>query len=140
MSDPILQIDGDVANPTQLSFDQLHALDDACRIADVSTVDPDRRGTAVSLAAVLETVRPDESATHITLHGTADGFSATLPIEAVRDVGLLIYAIDDQPLSSEAGGPIRFLIPNAAECKTAELDACSNVKFLDRIEVTGGSA
>jgi hypothetical protein len=51
-----------------------------------------------------------------------------------RDLG----ASNGEPLDTKAGGPFRFLIPNAAECKTAEMDTCANVKFLDRIELTAG--
>lgn len=137
MAETLLRIDGLVDNAAEFSFADLKSLAEP---VDVSTVDARRDGAAIRLADVLQAVSPGSDATHLTLHGSADGFSAEVPLEAAAEVGLLIYAIDDAPLTPAAGGPIRFWIPNAAECETAELDACANVKFLDRIEVTGGSA
>lgn len=139
MATNILQIDGAVQKPAVLSFDDLAAVENDFQIPDVSTLEANRKGTAVRLDAVLNRVEPDPAATHITLHGSRDGFSANLPLNDVREIGLLIYAIDGRPLTDEEGGPLRFLIPNAAACKTAELDTCANVKFLDRIELTVGA-
>ena len=132
MAETLLRIDGLVADAAEFSFADLKSLAEP---VDVSMLDARRKGTAIRLADVLQAVLPGPDAARLTLHGSADGFSADIPLEAASEVGLLIYAIDDAPLSSEAGGPIRFWVPNAAECKTAELDACANVKFLDRIEV-----
>ena len=39
-------------------------------------------------------------------------------------------------LPSGAGGPFRFLIPDFAACRTADVDECANVKFVDRIELS----
>ena len=64
--------------------------------------------------------------------------SASVPLDDVKEIGILIYQLESEPLSVDAGGPIRFLIPNSAPCKTAELDACANVKYVDRIELTAG--
>ena len=75
---------------------------------------------------------------HVTLH-SEDGFSASLAIADVRDLGIVLFEQDGGPLDSRFGGPFRFLIPNAAACKTADLDACANVKHLVRIELTTGA-
>ncbi|MBI1311563.1 molybdopterin-dependent oxidoreductase [bacterium] len=132
-----LTIDGQVAAPTKLNRGGLAALPSEARIDDVSRLDPQRSGRAVTLAGLLSHAVPADDATHVTLHSD-DGFSASLPLDAVCDLGIVIYEQDGEPLNARFGGPFRFLIPNAAECKTAELDACANVKHLVRIELTAG--
>ncbi len=133
-----LQIDGEVASPATLSRMDLAAFPSKARIDDVSQIADRRQGRAVRLSALLNRVQPGKTATHVTLHASADDFAASIPLEAAREVGILIYEINGEPLDTKAGGPFRFLIPNAAECKTDEMDACANVKFLDRIELTAG--
>jgi DMSO/TMAO reductase YedYZ molybdopterin-dependent catalytic subunit len=133
-----LHIDGEVASPATLSQAEFAAFAEEDRIDDVSQVEQRRQGRAVRLIAVLRQVEPTDSATHVTLHASTDDFAASIPLDAARDVGILIYEINGEPLDTKAGGPFRFLIPNAAECKTADLDACANVKFLDRLELTAG--
>ena len=138
MSEPQLQVDGEVESPRVFSRHEIAALGAESLIADVSQLEPRRKGTAVRLAAVLERVRPRSSATHLTLHASADDFAASIPLDQVQDLGILIFEINGQGLTSSDGGPFRFLIPNVAACKTAEVDACANVKFVDRIELTAG--
>ena len=137
MSESALVIDGAARRSLSLGREQLAGFPEEARIADVSAVDERRQGEAVRLSALLAQAEPDETATHVTLH-SSDGFSASIPLEDTRDVGVVIFQIDGQPLAESAGGPYRFLIPNAAACKTAELDACANVKALVRIELTMG--
>lgn len=138
MTETPLTVDGEVATPVALSRSDLSAFPNEARIDDVSQVEERRQGKAIRLNALLDRVQPSESATHVTLHASADDFAASIPLEAARDVGVLIYEINGASLDTESGGPFRFLIPNAAECKTAEMDACASVKFLDRIELTAG--
>ena len=137
MSNDVLTIDGEVASPASFDRDALNKLPDEARIADVSQLDANRSGKAATLAGLLNSAAPTSEATHVTLHSD-DGFSASLAIEDVRDLGIVLFEQDGEPLDSRFGGPFRFLIPNAAECKTAELDACANVKSLVRIELTAG--
>lgn len=137
-SETPLTIDGEVAAPATMSRSDLSAFPDEARIDDVSQVEERRQGRAIRLSAIINRVEPNESATHVTLHASRDDFAASIPLEAASKVGILIYEINGEPLDTKAGGPFRFLILNAAECKTAEMDACANVKFLDRIELTVG--
>ncbi len=48
-----LRISGDIERPQQLSAKDLAAIDAQFQIADVSTLDPQRRGQAVKLAGLL---------------------------------------------------------------------------------------
>ncbi|MFG0318392.1 MAG: molybdopterin-dependent oxidoreductase [Planctomycetota bacterium JB042] len=90
------------------------------------------------LAALLDRVRPTARATHLTLHASKDDFHASIPLDEVRERGLVVFRLEGAPLADEAGGPFRFLIVDAASCRAAEVDTCANVKFVDRLELTAG--
>jgi 2-dehydropantoate 2-reductase len=136
MTETILRIDGEVGKPLDLSFSDLRAFADDDQVRDVSRVDPRRRGDGVTLGAVLERVDPNGSAEYVTLHASSDGFVASVPLELVRDKGIIVYQLDGETLPASEGGAIRFLIRESAACRTAELDDCANVKHVDRIELT----
>lgn len=138
MSSAILTIDGEVERPLALSFDDLAAFSADDQVTDVSRLDAKRSGDAVTLNSLIARAAPAESATHVTLHASSDGFAASVPLADVLDQALIVYRLEGRPLPGEKGGPVRFLIPDAAACKTAELDSCANVKFVDRIELTAG--
>lgn len=138
MTQTNLTIDGEVEAPVTLSRDEIAAFSEDSLIADVSQLEPRRQGRAIHLEALLDRVVPTSSATHLTLHASIDSFAASIPLDQIRKSGVIVFEIDGQVLERKHGGPYRFVIPNAAECKMAELDACANVKFLDRIELTAG--
>jgi DMSO/TMAO reductase YedYZ molybdopterin-dependent catalytic subunit len=134
MTSHVLAVDGDVERAATFSFDDLAALAEAFQVCDVSRIDPKRKGDAVTLAGLLERVRPKPSATYLTLHSASDDFHASIPLESVRERAILIYRLDGRPLPKSAGGPVRFFIPDFAACHTSEIDECANVKFVDRLE------
>jgi len=139
MNDKVLvRVGGQVERPLELSHTDFAAFAEAEQVRDVSRLDSRRKGDGVTLASVLERVRPRASATHLTLRSSLDGFSASVPLDAVRDRGVLVYQIENRPLKTEEGGPIRFLISNSAACRTDELDDCANVKFIDHVELSEG--
>jgi DMSO/TMAO reductase YedYZ molybdopterin-dependent catalytic subunit len=133
---PFLTIDGDVQRKLSLSFDDLAAIDARHQIADVSRLDPKRRGDAVRLEGLLELAGVEPAVQYITLHSASDDFHASIPLSAVRERAVLIYRLDRAPLPASAGGPVRFFIPDFAACRTQEIDECANVKFVDRIELS----
>ena len=102
-------------------------------VVDLTTLCSNRQGRALPISILLAGMVAD--ATELVLTSSADGFAATLPLSAALEVGLIWFAGETDFLTEQQGGPFRFLIPNAAECKTAVLDTCANVKFVDRIEV-----
>ena len=136
MNPSILRVDGEVQTPLDLQSSDLAAVDAAFQIPDVSKLDPKRRGRAVRLAGLLQLAGAKPAAQYLTLHASRDDFHASIPLAAVRERAILIYELDGQPLAESAGGPVRLLIPDYAACKTAEVDECANVKFVDRIELT----
>lgn len=138
MSSIALRIDGEVARPLDLTYDDLAAIPAADQVQDVSRFHPKRQGDGVTLDSLLARAAPKPTATYLTLHATADDFHASVPLAEVRGEGIVVYRLAGGPLPVKNGGPIRFLIRNPAACHTDELDDCANVKFVDRIELTAG--
>ena len=136
MNDNILCVDGDVEQPLQLGFADLCSFPAAEQVLDVSRLHPKRQGDGVLLSAIIDRARPKPTASRVVLHASGDGFSANVSLEAVRDEGIVAYQLHDEPMPASAGGPFRFLLRHATACGTSELDDCSNVKYLDRIEIS----
>ena len=136
MSNIFLKITGMVEREMSLTFDDLSGVDAEQQIADMSQIDPKRKGGAVRLAGLLALVGVKAEAAYLGLHASKDAFHASVPLESVRERGLVIYRVDDGPLDEADGGPVRFYIPDFAACHTAEVDECANVKFVDSIELT----
>lgn len=135
---PLLTIDGEVQTPLALSQADLQAISQPHQITDVAALIPSRRGQAVWLEGLLAQASVKPAATHLTLHASKDDFHASIPLAAIANRALVIYALDGGPLPASAGGPVRFFILDHAACHSAEIDECANVKFIDRIELTAG--
>ncbi|MBT6157793.1 MAG: molybdopterin-dependent oxidoreductase [Planctomycetaceae bacterium] len=139
MSDSVLvRVEGQVEQPLELSQADFSAFAEEEQVRDVSQIDARRKGDGVTLESVLQRVRPRSSATHLTMSSSLDGFSASVPLDAVRERGVLVYQIENRALKAEEGGPIRFIISNSAACRTDDLDDCANVKNVDRVELSEG--
>ncbi len=132
----ILRIDGEVEHPCSLSLAELAAVDAKYQVADVSRLVPGRAGDAVTLEGLLTLMGVKPSGTYLTIHASADGFHASVPLAAVRASALVVYRLAGGPLPAKSGGPIRLLIPDTAACHTHEVDECANVKFVDHLEIT----
>ena len=132
----LLRITGDVATPRQLTFADLVAIDPQYQIADVSSLAGGRKGTAITLEGLLQIAGVKDSAKYLGLHAAADDFHASIPLEGVREKAFLMYALEGQPLSAKSGGPCRFFVPDHLACRSAEIDECANVKFVDTLELT----
>lgn len=136
MSGEILRISGEVESSQHLSLDDLRNLPNEVQIPDVSAIDSSRVGTAVWLKGLLAAVNVKDSASFLGLHSAHDNFHASIPLADVLERSFVIYELDGQALPREKGGPVRFYIPDHANCNTAEIDECANVKFVDHIELT----
>jgi DMSO/TMAO reductase YedYZ molybdopterin-dependent catalytic subunit len=104
----------------------------AGQVPDVSKLAPDREGVAVRLASVLERAGIGSDARFITIHAEGN-YSASVPLDAVKEHAILIYSLGGGPLPQDKGGPVRFFIPDVAACQTDEVDQCANVKYVQRI-------
>ena len=128
-------VDGEVQTPCTLDFVGLAALPE--QVADIGTLLPGREGSGVWLRALLDMVGVAEQATHITFTATADTFSASVPLAAVADRAVLVYRQGLEPLSATQGGPVRLYITDVESCDSEVLSACTNVRNLDHIRLTG---
>ncbi len=134
----LLRFEGAVERPVGLSFDDLLGMPEESQVADVSRFQPTRKGDGVTLASLLELAGPEPRATYVTLHADRDNFHVSIPLEAIREQGLVVYKVGGERLGAEQGGPIRLLIRDPSACHSGELDECANVKYLSRIELTSG--
>ncbi len=129
-----LIIEGLVSRKRSLSAKSLASL--AGQVPDVSALAPNREGVAVRLAAVLAEAGLSEDARFITIHAEGN-YSASVALEVVKDHAILIYGLDGEALPRDKGGPIRFFIPDVAACQTDDVDQCANVKYVERIVLSG---
>jgi DMSO/TMAO reductase YedYZ molybdopterin-dependent catalytic subunit len=136
MSNVVLKIDGAVERTLALSFDDLAGFSAAAQFADVSRIQPSRRGDGVTLDAILERAKVRPGANYVTLHADRDDFHVSVPLEAIKGQGIVVYKLGAGALGVEHGGPIRLIIRDPAACHTGDLDDCANVKYLSRVELT----
>lgn len=132
----LLKVTGAISVEREFSFQDLRHLAKDDQVPDFSRIVPGRPGLALKLAGILEAVQVHDDAMFLGLHSAHDNFHASIPLSEVRERGYVIYGLNDAPLPREQGGPIRFFIPDHAQCKTDEVDECANVKFVDHIELT----
>jgi DMSO/TMAO reductase YedYZ molybdopterin-dependent catalytic subunit len=136
MPEAKLRITGAVNNPGEVSFANLAATEPSVQINDISQVAEGRKGDAVTLHGLLKLVGVKPEARWLTLHASADNFHASIPLDQVREKALLIYRLNGEPLPAKSGGPFRFFIPDYLACRSADIDECANVKFVDHIELS----
>jgi DMSO/TMAO reductase YedYZ molybdopterin-dependent catalytic subunit len=136
MSETLLNIVGAVDHPLELTFGNLAAFPETDQFADVSRLHPSRRGDGVTLDAILERARVRPAARFVILHADRDDFHVCVPLEAIKGQGIVVYKLGSDALGVEQGGPIRLIIRDPSACHTGDLDDCTNVKYLSRIELT----
>lgn len=134
-----LEVDGLVANPYQLTYDEL--LEHPAVVEQTTTmicisnqVGGDLIGTGhwvgVPLSALIERAEPATAASTVATHAV-DGYSEDIPLELVEREDILIaFGMGDRTLETEHGFPARLLIPGRYGMKMT--------KWLDRIEVREG--
>ncbi len=122
----ILKIEGCISNPIDFTYADLEMIPDP--IDDIGRLLPGRRGSALTVAALLKDVNIDASAGHAVFHSAEDGFFARVPLEKALVNGVLVYRMDGHPLPERMGGPLRLFVPETD-------DRCANVKNVVRIEL-----
>jgi len=131
-----LEVCGDVRQPGRFDFEALARLPE--QIDDIASVVPGRSGGGVRLASLLAPVQPHPQATHLTVEADDGSFSASVPLAAVVESGVVLYRQGSQALPAQQGGPFRFLITDAQTCATGGADLCANVKGVGRIALSAG--
>ena len=97
---------------------------------------PAGRGDGVKLDAILARASVRPAAKYLILHADRDDFHVCVPLEAIKGQGIVVYKLGSGALGVEQGGPIRLIIRDPSACHTGDLDDCTNVKYLSRIELT----
>jgi len=125
-----LTIDGAVAAPITLTWDEFHALpqvddqQDFHCVTGWSILDMTFRGVRFETLAAL--ARPTAAATHVMCHA-ADGYSTNMPLEeALKPDVLVATQVQGKPIDPDHGGPVRMVVP--------ELWAWKGAKWINRLE------
>jgi DMSO/TMAO reductase YedYZ molybdopterin-dependent catalytic subunit len=126
-----LRIDGAVARPVTLRWDDFRALEPATDISDFHCVTTwskmDLEWGGVRFSTVLAAAEPLPEATHVMCHA-ADGYTTNLALEeALKDDVLLVHTVNGKPLPVEHGGPVRVITP--------QLYAWKGAKWVNRLEL-----
>ena len=126
-----LVIDGAVAEPQRLSWEQFLALPQTTDVSDFHCVTTwsklDVEWAGVQLSTVLALAKPRPDAVHLMTYGY-DGYTTNLPLEeALKDDVLLVHHAEGQKLAVEHGGPVRVITP--------QLYAWKGAKWIHRLEV-----
>jgi len=127
-----LQVEGDVAQPRALTYDELLALPRAEQVSDFHCVTgwsvENVRWAGVRFRDLLAAARPDARARVLTFVSAERPYADTLTLEqAYLDDAMLAYEMDGKPLRREHGAPVRVVIP--------EMYGYKNVKWVERIVV-----
>lgn len=126
-----LDIDGAVAHPLSLVWDEFLALPQQDSVSDMHCVTQwsryDNAWRGVAARTVLDEVQPHANAAHVILH-SYDGYITNIRLDQFDqpDV-MLVHSWQGAPLTAEHGGPLRALIPRLYLWKSA--------KWLRRIEI-----
>jgi 2-dehydropantoate 2-reductase len=131
-----LEICGHVRQPARFDFVALTQLPE--QIEDIAMIVPGRTVGGVRLVSLLDAVQPHPEATHLTVESDDGSFSASVPLAAVVQSGVVLYRLGSQALPTQQGGPFRFLITDAQVCATGGADLCANVKGVGRIALSAG--
>ncbi len=86
---------------------------------------------AVAVASILEHLVIDPAATHCSVVSRDGSYSASIPLDELRDGGWLGYALDGKALTSDLGGPLRLTVRQGTTL-------CWNVKDVGELRFTAG--
>lgn len=129
----MLRVEGAVRRPLELRWEDLEQLPG--QVADVAERLPGRRGAAVELTALLEHAGALPEASRLTVESADGSYSGSVALEEARE-GLVVYRLGAEPLPEALGGPVRFFLHAAEECRGHGDDPCLNVKDLGTLRLS----
>jgi DMSO/TMAO reductase YedYZ molybdopterin-dependent catalytic subunit len=132
-----LVIDGEVANPVKLSWEDVLRLPRTLSTSDFHCVEGwsvlNCRWEGVRFREVASLVKPKETARSATFE-CADGYTTSLPLdELAGDDVLLAYKLDGKELEEGLGFPLRLIAPSKYAYKSALW--VTRVRFTSRKEL-----
>ncbi len=127
-----LVIDGAVATPASLSWNDVLAQPQSAVVSDIHCVTSwsrfDNHWEGVSARHILGLVHPVADARYVVFH-SFDGYTTNLPLAAFDDDDVLLaHRWEGKPLSHAHGGPLRAVVPKRYFWKSA--------KWISRIELS----
>lgn len=126
-----LSVDGEVASPFSVRWEELLAMEQVTRTVDIHCVTRwsklDTTWTGVPVRALLERAGPTPAGTHVMAHGDG-GYTTNLPLSALEDEDVILaHSYEGRPLEPDHGYPLRLLVPKRYFWKSA--------KFLRRLQI-----
>ena len=130
-----LTVDGLVARPLSLDYDELRALPAVRQVSDFHCVEgwmvPDVRWDGVLFQSLAELAGPLPDARYVTFHSLGGVYRDSLSLTQARLPGVLIaYDLDGDPLSRVRGAPARLVMPRMFGYKGPKW--LTRVEFRDR--------
>ena len=118
-----LVIDGEVANPVTLSWDEILKLPKTVSVSDFHCVEGwsvlNCQWEGVLFKEIVHLAKPKETATSATFE-CADGYTTSLTLnELAGDDVLLAYKLDGKALEEGLGFPLRLVVPSKYAYKSA---------------------
>jgi DMSO/TMAO reductase YedYZ molybdopterin-dependent catalytic subunit len=126
-----LRIDGAVARPFALSWDELMALPQVTITTDIHCVTRwsklDTTWTGVRVRDLLARAEVEPAGRFAMAHSDG-GYTTNMPLELLYDDDVLVaHTYEGEPLEPDHGAPLRLLVPQRYFWKSA--------KFLRRLEI-----
>ncbi len=119
-----LIISGDVENKFRWKWQEFLALPKIVDVSDFHCVTSwsryDCRWAGVKLKDIISMAKPSREVSTIFVYCDG-GYTTDIPLtEGMKDNVLLAYELDDKPLPSEHGGPVRLVVPDLYAYKCAK--------------------
>jgi DMSO/TMAO reductase YedYZ molybdopterin-dependent catalytic subunit len=132
-----LVIDGEVANPVTLSWDDILKLPKTVSISDFHCVEGwsvlNCKWEGIKFSEIVRLAKPKETATSATFE-CADGYTTSLTLaELAGDDVLLAYKLDGKALEEDLGFPLRLVVPSKYGYKSALW--ITRIRFASKKEV-----
>ncbi len=126
-----LRVYGMVADPLNLSYEQLRSYPSATKLVRLDCVEGwgfDAKWTGVPLRTIFEEAQADENATTVIFY-SADGYSTSLDLDYLVDNDIMLaYELNDVTLPPERGFPLQLVAEGKYGYKWA--------KWITAIELT----
>jgi DMSO/TMAO reductase YedYZ molybdopterin-dependent catalytic subunit len=118
------RVEGLVQNPVRLSYEEFLKLPKAVDVSDFHCVTGwsrlDNKWEGVLFKTICDLVKPLKEAKYVTIV-CEDEYTTSLPLEDLLDPDVLLaYRLDDKPLPTEHGGPLRLVVPKKYAYKSAK--------------------
>lgn len=118
-----LTIDGEVANPVTLTWQDVLKLPSIVSVSDFHCVEGwsvlNCKWEGVKFREITNIVKPKDTAKFVTFE-CADGYTTSLTLaELEGDEVLLAYKLDDKALEEGLGFPLRLVVPSKYAYKSA---------------------